>query len=33
LLQAAKPMLDGERADLAVQLIEELRAASPAPNA
>ena len=32
-LQAAKPMLDGERADLAVQLIEELRAASPAPNA
>ena len=33
LLQAAKPMLDGERADLAVQLIEELRAGSPAPNA
>ena len=33
LLQAAKPMLDGERADLAVQLIEELRTASPAPNA
>ena len=33
LLQAAKPMLDGERADLAVQLIKELRAASPAPNA
>jgi len=33
LLQAAKPMLDGERADLAVQLIEELRAVSPAPNA
>ena len=33
LLQAAKPMLDGERADLAVQLIEELRAASPPPNA
>ena len=33
LLQAAKPMLDGERADLAVQLIEELRAASPEPNA
>ena len=33
LLQAAKPMLDGERADLAVQLIAELRAASPAPNA
>ena len=33
LLQAAKPMLDGERADLAVQLLEELRAASPAPNA
>ena len=32
-LQAAKPMLDGERAELAVQLIEELRAASPAPNA
>ena len=26
LLQAARPMLDGERADLAVQIIEELRA-------
>lgn len=29
LLQAARPMLDGERADLAVQIIEELRATSP----
>ena len=29
LLQAAKPMLDGERADLAANLIEELRATSP----
>jgi hypothetical protein len=29
LLQAAKPMLDGERAELAGQIIEELRAASP----
>lgn len=29
LLQAARPMLDGERAELAAQIIEELRAASP----
>jgi hypothetical protein len=29
LIQAAKPMLDGERADLAANLIEELRATSP----
>jgi hypothetical protein len=29
LLQAAKPMLDGERADLAARIIEELRATSP----
>jgi hypothetical protein len=29
LLQAAKPMLEGERAELAVQIIEELRAPSP----
>ena len=29
LLQAARPMLDGERADLAVQIIEELRTPSP----
>ena len=29
LLQAAKPMLDGERADLAVRIIDELRATSP----
>ena len=30
LLQAAKPMLDGERADLATKIIDELRATSPA---
>ena len=30
LLQAAKPMLEGERADIAAQMIEELRAPSPA---
>ena len=30
LLQAATPMLDGERADLAAQIVEELRATSPA---
>jgi hypothetical protein len=29
LLQAAKPMLDGERADLAAQIIGELRDTSP----
>jgi hypothetical protein len=29
LLQAAKPMLDGERADLAARIIDELRATSP----
>jgi hypothetical protein len=29
LLQAAKPMLDGERADLAAGIIEEFRAPSP----
>jgi hypothetical protein len=29
LLQAAKPMLDGERADLAARIIDELRDASP----
>ena len=29
LLQAAKPMLDGERADVATRIIEELRATSP----
>jgi hypothetical protein len=29
LLQAAKPMLEGERAEHAVQIIEELRAPSP----
>ena len=29
LLQAAKPMLEGERADLAARIIEELRAPSP----
>ena len=29
LLQAAKPMLEGERADDATQIIEELRAPSP----
>jgi len=30
LLQAARPMLEGERADIAAQMIEELRAPSPA---
>jgi len=30
LLQAAKPLLDGERADLATKIIDELRATSPA---
>ncbi len=30
LLQAAKPMLEGERAEIATQIIEELRAPSPA---
>jgi hypothetical protein len=29
LLQAAKPMLDGERADLAARIIDELRDTSP----
>ena len=29
LLQAAKPMLDGDRADLAARIIDELRATSP----
>lgn len=29
LLQSAKPMLEGERADLATRIIEELRAPSP----
>ena len=29
LLQAAKPMLDGERADIAAQIIEEIRPTSP----
>jgi len=30
LLQAAKPMLEGERAEIATQIIEALRAPSPA---